>query len=68
MTADDGTFDLVAIDAKARRVGLPRREYLRRAFAREHTASAPVTLADLDQLVVTACDLADDDVMRGAWS
>ena len=67
MTADDDTFDLAAIDAKARRVGLSL-EYLRRALAREHAASAPVTLADLDQLVVTACDLADDDVMRGAWS
>ena len=68
MTADDDTFDLAAIDAKARRVGLSRREYLRRALAREHTASAPVTLADLDRLAVTARDLTDDDVMRRAWS
>ena len=59
---------LAAIDSKAQRAGLSRTEYLRRALAREHTTSAPVTLADLDRLAVTARDLADDDVMRRAWS
>jgi hypothetical protein len=41
---------------------------MRRALAREHTASAPVTVADLDRLAFTARDLIDDDVMRRAWS
>ena len=59
---------LAAIDAKAQRAGLSRTEYLRRALAREHAASAPVTLADLDRLAKTARDLTDDDVMRRAWS
>ena len=68
MTVDDDAFDLAAIDAKARRAELSRTEYLRRALAHEHTASAPVTLADLDRLAVTARDLTDGDVMRRAWS
>src|SRR4051794_28028728 len=54
---------LAAIDRKAERAGLSRSEYLRRALTRERTAPAPVTLADLDRLSVTAADLADDEVM-----
>jgi hypothetical protein len=59
---------LAAIDAKAHRAGLSRTEYLRRALSRENTTSAPVTLADLDRLAVTARDLTDDDIMRRAWA
>ncbi len=59
---------IAAIDAKAQRAGLSRTEYLRRALAREHTEPAPVTIADLDRLAVTARDLADDEVMGRAWS
>ena len=59
---------LAAIDAKASRAGLSRTEYLRRALARERTAPASVTIGDLDRLAETARDLADDEVMRRAWS
>ncbi len=59
---------LVVIDAKARRAGLSRTEYLRRALAREFTEPAPVTVADLERLAVAARDLADDEMMRRAWS
>jgi len=58
---------LATIDAKARRAGLSRTEYLRRALAREHTSGALVTIADLDRVAETARDLADDEVMRRAW-
>jgi hypothetical protein len=59
---------LAAIDEKARRVGLSRSEYLRRTLARERVASARVTSADLRRLARLAGDLADDEVMREAWS
>ena len=59
---------IAAIDARAQRAGLSRAEYLRRALAREHTAPAAVTAADLDRLAATAADLADDDVMGQAWT
>ena len=60
---------LAAIDAKAKRVGLSRTEYLRRALARERTqANGSV---DIDQLALLAAltqDLDDPDVMTDAWS
>jgi hypothetical protein len=59
---------LAVIDAKARRVGLSRSEYLRRALAREGTTgAAPVTVDDLSRFAETFADLADPDVMRQAW-
>jgi hypothetical protein len=57
-----------AIESKARRLGLSRTEYLRRALAREATSPAgEVTVADLQDAADTFADLADDDVMRRAW-
>ncbi len=60
---------LATIDAKAKRVGLSRNEYLRRALESEHIASAgPVSVEDLKQFAVLAQDLGDPAVMSGAWS
>lgn len=60
---------LAAIDAKARRVGLSRTEYIRRTLSRERgDASADVTVNDLAVFAETFADLADADVMRQAWS
>jgi hypothetical protein len=60
---------LAAIDAKAKRVGLSRTEYLRRALEREHVLDAgPVTLDQLSRFAALAEDLDDPTVMSGAWS
>ncbi len=60
---------LAAIDAKAKRVGLSRTEYLRRALERERTqGSAPVTAAQLEVAASLARDLDDPGAMAGAWS
>lgn len=60
---------LAAIDAKAKRVGLSRTEYLRRALERERTqGSAPVTAAQLEAAASLARDLNDPGAMAGAWS
>jgi len=57
-----------AIDASARRLGLSRTEYLRRALARERqVTAAEVTVADLAQLAETFADLDDPGVMGRAW-
>ncbi|MGH4022221.1 MAG: type II toxin-antitoxin system VapB family antitoxin [Pseudonocardiaceae bacterium] len=59
---------LVAIDARARRLGLSRSEYLRRQLAREaETSDGDVTVNDLRRFADTFTDLADPDVMRRAW-
>ncbi len=60
---------LAAIDAKARRVGLSRTEYIRRTLSRERgDASADVSVKDLVAFADIFADLADVDVMRQAWS
>lgn len=60
---------LAAIDAKAKRVGLSRTEYLRRTLERERVqAAGPVTVEQLRQAAMLAADLDDPDVMSGAWS
>lgn len=60
---------LAAIDSKAKRVGLSRTEYLRRALERERVAdTGPVTVEQLRRLAALAQDLDDPDVMAGAWS
>lgn len=59
---------VAAIDAKARRLGLSRTEYLRRALVREQaTAGERVTVDDLARFSERFNDLSDDDVMRSAW-
>ncbi|HEV7205510.1 MAG TPA: antitoxin [Jatrophihabitans sp.] len=55
---------IAAVDARATRLGLSRSEYLPRRLAQEvATASAPVTVADLNTCAATFADLADDEVM-----
>jgi hypothetical protein len=59
---------IAAIDAKARRVGVSRTEYLRRTLARESaTTEGEVTVGDLARFAETFADLADDEIMRQAW-
>jgi hypothetical protein len=60
---------LAAIDAKAKRVGLSRTEYLRRTLERERSqASGPVTIGQLERAASLARDLDDPAVMSGAWA
>lgn len=60
---------VAAIDAKARRAGLSRTEYIRRALSRERGETEHET--SVDDLAVFADvfgDLGDTHVMRNAWS
>lgn len=60
---------LAAIDAKAKRVGLSRTAYLRRALERERVQnSGPVTVDQLERVAKLVADLDDPDVMSDAWS
>ena len=60
---------LAAIDARAKRVGLSRSEYLRRALERERDQGVgPVTVDQFGRVAWLARDLEDPDVMSGAWS
>ena len=60
---------VAAIDAKARRVGLSRAEYIRRALIRERgDAGAQISQKDLVAFGETFADLADREVMGQAWS
>ncbi|MGB6057263.1 MAG: ribbon-helix-helix protein, CopG family [Microthrixaceae bacterium] len=60
---------VTAIDAKAKRVGLSRSEYLRRALDRERVQDAgPVTVEQLRRAASLVRDLDDPDVIDGAWS
>ncbi len=60
---------VAAIEVNARAVGLSRVEYLRRLLERERTAGGgDVTVESLRRFGAAFCDLADDDVMRSAWT
>ena len=60
---------LAAIDAKAKRVGLSRTEYLRRVLERERvTDTGPVSVDQLRLVATLAEDLDDPAVMSGAWA
>lgn len=60
---------LAAIDAKAKRVGLSRTAYLRRALERERVQGVgPVTIEQLERVARLAADLEDPGVMSDAWS
>ena len=59
---------VAALDARASRLGLSRSEYLRRRLAQEAVISPqPVTVESLTAFAHTFADLADDEVMKGAW-
>ncbi|MGH9023714.1 MAG: type II toxin-antitoxin system VapB family antitoxin [Acidimicrobiia bacterium] len=57
---------LAAIDARAKKLGLSRSEYLRRQLSSE-VAPAKVKVADLERLAGVFADLDDPAVMRDAW-
>ena len=64
---------LAELDAAASRAGTSRVEYIRRTLAAEAERSArgalsPLTRDDRARLHDLTADLADDDVLRGAWS
>jgi hypothetical protein len=57
-----------SLDARARRLGLSRTEYLRRELARIAASDhGPVTPDMLRDFAATFEDLTDPDVMRRAW-
>lgn len=59
---------VAALEARAKRLGLSRTEYLRRQMARVAAGSdEPVTIESLRAFASTFADLADPEVMRGAW-
>jgi hypothetical protein len=61
--------DLARIDAHAARQGLSRTEYLRRRLRQDAARPvSPVTVADLQRFTSRFGDLADAEIMRGAWS
>jgi hypothetical protein len=57
-----------ALDARAARLGLSRNEYLQRRFTQEAVPLLAVTVDDLRDFAQTFRDLADPDVMEGAWA
>lgn len=59
---------VAALDARAKRLGVSRTEYLRREMVRAaSTSNEAVTVETLRQFSETFADLGDPDVMRGAW-
>lgn len=58
---------ITALDARAARLGLSRSEYLRRRLAQEAMSAQPMTAAHLAAFAETFADLADPEVMTGAW-
>lgn len=59
---------VAALDARASRLGLSRTEYLRRRLAQVAVTSLePVTAEHLRVFAETFADLADVEVMKGAW-
>jgi len=60
---------LAAIDAKAKRLGLSRTEYLRRTLERERPVDAgSVSVEQRRRMAALARDLDDREVMSDAWS
>jgi plasmid stability protein len=69
MLIRDVPDDVIAtLDARATRLGLSRSEYVRRRLAQDAAATAsPVSTSDLARFASAFGDLADPDVMSGAW-
>ena len=60
---------VAAIEVNAKRAGLSRTEYLRRALEREcRSYVGDVTVESLARFRETFADLSDAEVMRSAWS
>lgn len=59
---------IAAIDARARRLGLSRSEYIRRQLSQDARRSTSAVSADaLQRFGRTFSDLADPEVMAQAW-
>jgi hypothetical protein len=59
---------IAAVDAQARQLGLSRSEYVRRRLAQDAAAhDSAVSVQDLSRFADVFGDLADPDVMSGAW-
>ena len=58
---------IAALDSRASRLGLSRSEYLRRRLAQEAVSCPPVTVEHLAVFAETFADLADAEIMKGAW-
>jgi antitoxin FitA-like protein len=69
MLIRDVPDDVIAVlDARARRLGLSRSEYVRRRLAQDAAAaSAAVSIQDLARFAEAFSDLADPEVMSQAW-
>jgi hypothetical protein len=60
---------VIALDAKAKTLGISRVELIRRSIVREVSISTEsVTEQHLAQLANLLPDLGDVEIMRGAWS
>jgi plasmid stability protein len=57
---------LAALDAKAKRLGLSRSEYVRRQLAAD-ARGVPVSANDFATFADTFSDLGDPEVMSQAW-
>ena len=59
---------VAALDARASHLGLSRSEFLRRRLAQEAVSGPqPVTVGHLTVFAETFADLADAEIMKGAW-
>jgi hypothetical protein len=59
---------VAALEAKAKRLGLSRTEFLRRQMVRvASTSDETVTLDSLQRFAETFADLGDPEIMRRAW-
>ena len=59
---------IAALASRASRLGLSRSECLRRRLAQEAVSGPqPVTVEDLAVFAETFADLADAEIMKGAW-
>lgn len=60
---------IAALDSRSATLGLSRSEYIRRRWAQEAGRSEGlVAVSDLARFSTAFGDLADPDVMGGAWS
>jgi plasmid stability protein len=59
---------MAGLEARARRLGLSRTEYVRRRLAQDAAVSdSPVSSGDLARFADKFSDLGDPDVMSQAW-
>jgi plasmid stability protein len=58
---------LVALDARAARLGVSRAEYLRRVVAQAATPLGSCTAEDLRRTAEVFQNLGDPEVIKGAW-